>query len=190
MLEDKQIWENIKKGNRQALKQLHDRYFNQMCLYTLKSIGESGVVEEIVSDCFIKIWESRDKINIKTSVKHYIFLMLRHNITDFYRERRFLTESIDRIQEPAQEEVFDEQYQDAILFSFIEKLPDQRRKILEMAVFDSMTYSEIAEKLKISRNTVKTQIARAYRFLKENLHPEDFYLFFVLHGQNRLTDSN
>jgi RNA polymerase sigma factor (sigma-70 family) len=181
VLEDKQIWGNIKKGNRQALKQLHERYFNQMCLYTLKSIEESGVVEEIVSDCFIKIWENRDKINIKTSVKHYIFLMLRHNIIDFHREKKFLTESIDNIPEPVQEEVFDEQYQDALLFSFIEKLPYQRRKILEMAVFDSMTYTEIAEKLGISRNTVKTQIARAYRFLKENLNTEDFHLFVILH---------
>ena len=77
--------------------------------------------------------------------------------------------------------MFITKYQDALLFSFIEKLPYQRRKILEMAVFDSMTYTEIAEKLGISRNTVKTQIARAYRFLKENLNTEDFHLFVILH---------
>lgn len=72
--------------------------------------------------------------------------------------------------EPADEEAFDEQEQYQALYSTLEKLPLQRRRILEMAIFDSLSYNEIAEKLKISRNTVKTQIGRAYRFLKENLY--------------------
>ena len=183
MLEDKQIWDNIKKGDKKAFKQLHEKYFHQMCLYTLKSINESGAVEEIVSDCFIEIWENRDKIEIKTSVKYYIFLMLRHNIIDFHRKNKFLTDSIERIAEPAEEEVFDEQQQYAVLFEALEKLPEQRRRILELAIFDSMSYKEIAQKLEISRNTVKTQIGRAYRFLKETLKPEDFYFFFIMHRQ-------
>ncbi len=184
MLKDKQIWNDIKKGNKGALKQLHDRYFNQMCLYALKSIGESGEVEEIVSDCFIEIWENRNKIEIKSSVKYYIFLMLRHNIIDFHRKNKFLIESIEQIPEPAQEEVFDEQQEYAALFSVLEQLPSQRRRILELAIFDSLSYSEIAQKLEISKNTVKTQIGRAYRFFKENLKAEDFYFFFVFYRQN------
>lgn len=158
---------------------MYDKYFNQMCLYTLKSVDESMVVEEIVSDCFIKIWENRSKIEIRSSVKHYIFFVLRHIIIDFHRKRSFLTESIGNVPEPAQEEVFDELQQYAALYSALEQLPDQRRRILEMAVFDSMSYSEIADKLKISKNTVKTQMGRAYRFLKENLCREDFYLFVL-----------
>lgn len=186
MLEDKQIWGNIKKGDKTAFKQLHEKYFHQMCLYTLKSVDESGVVEEIVSDCFIEIWENRNKIEIRSSVKYYIFLMLRHNIIDFHRKNKILTDSIERTPEPAEEEVFDEQQQYAALFSALEKLPGQRRRILELAVFDSMTYNEIAQKLKISKNTVKTQIGRAYRFLKENLKPEDFYFFFIIHRQKAI----
>jgi len=50
-----------------------------------------------------------------------------------------------------------------------------------MAVFDSFTYDQIAERLHISKNTVKTQIARAYRFLKESLDPKDFNFFLFVH---------
>jgi RNA polymerase sigma-70 factor (ECF subfamily) len=180
VLDDKYIWENIKQGNKTALKQLHDLYFNQMCLYAYKSTRDSRVTEELVSDCFIKLWEKRRKIEIKTSVRHYLFLMLRNGIIDYYRKKSFLTESIEEIPEPADEDVFDEQKQYAVLYTALEELPDQRRKILELAVFDSLSYNEIAEKLEISRNTVKTQIARAYRFLKEKLDPKDFYLFCFL----------
>lgn len=178
-MNDLQLWHHIRGGNRLAFRELYDKYFNQMCLYTLKSLDESMVVEEIVSDCFIKIWENRRKIEIKSSVKHYIFFMLRHIIIDFHRKRSFLTESIEKVPEQAQEEAFDELQQYAVLYSALEQLPIQRRRILEMAVFDSMSYAEIAEKLEISKNTVKTQIGRAYRFLKETLSREDFYLIVL-----------
>ena len=160
-------------------------YFNQMCLYALRSVSETGLVEEIVSDCFIKIWENRKRIEINVSVKQYIFFMLRNSIIDYYRKTKFLTKSIDDIQELADEAYFDEQKQYADLYSALEILPEQRRKILELAVFDSMTYQQIAEKLNISKNTVKTQMGRAYRFLKEKLDPQDFYLFCLFYRKKK-----
>ncbi len=180
-MRDLQLWQNIKAGDKKALKELHDKYFNQMCLYAFKSTNGALVVEELVSDCFIKIWESRKKIDIKISVKRYIFFILRNSIIDYSRRSKFLTESIDNIQEPADEAYFDEQRQYAYLYSVMAMLPEQRRVILEMAVFESMTYQQIAEKLNISKNTVKTQMGRAYRFLKEKLDPKDFYLFCFFH---------
>jgi RNA polymerase sigma-70 factor (ECF subfamily) len=43
-----------------------------------------------------------------------------------------------------------------------------------------MTYDQIAEKLHISKNTVKTQIGRSYQFLREELDPKAILLFFQL----------
>lgn len=178
-MQDNHLWKNIKRNDKQALKELHDRYFHQMCLYAFKNIDNCGLAEELVADCFIKIWENRKKIVINTSVKHYIFLMVRNSIIDYYRKKRILTDNLDEIPEPADEKFFDEQQQYARLYQALQKLPDQRRKILEMAVFENMTYQQIAEKLDISKNTVKTQMGRAYRFLKETLDPKDFLLWFV-----------
>lgn len=174
IVQDKHLWENIKKGSKTDLKQLHDLYFNHLCLYAYKSGQNQEVLEELVSDCFIKLWENRKTIDIKTSVKHYIFLMLRNSIIDYQRKKKFFTQSLNDISEPAGEDVFDEQKDYAVLYSALEKLPEQRRRILELAVFESLSYNQIAEKLQISRNTVKTQISRAYRFLKEKIQSERF----------------
>ena len=179
-MEDKRLWENMKSGDKQALNKLHAKYFHQMCLYAHKSTNNSGIVEELVSDCFIKLWENRKKINIKISVKNYIFLILRNSIIDFFRKKQIHTETLENLPEICDESYFDEQKHYALLYQALEKLPEQRRKILELAVFESLSYKQIAEKLNISRNTVKTQIARAYRFLKESLDPKDFYIFYFL----------
>lgn len=173
-MEDQYLWENIKEGSKTDFKKLHDRYFNQLCLYAFKSGKKPEIIEELVSDCFIKLWENRKTIDIKISVKHYIFLMLKNSIIDFQRKKKLITQSLDDINEPESEYVFDEQKEYAVLYSALDKLPEQRRKILELAVFDSLSYNQIAEKLQISRNTVKTQISRAYRFIKEKIQSERF----------------
>jgi RNA polymerase sigma-70 factor (ECF subfamily) len=66
----------------------------------------------------------------------------------------------------------------AELYKAIQKIPEQRRKILELAVFESQSYKEIAVRLGISVNTVKTQMGRSYQFLKEELDPKNFSLLY------------
>lgn len=153
-----------------------------MYLYASKSTnGDKGLAEELVSDCFIKLWENRKNIHIESSVKHYLFIMLHNGIIDHFRKKKLLTEPItDDFRAPGNEKDFDDQKKYARLYLALEKLPDKCRKVLELAIFDSLTYNEIAENLHISRNTVKTQMGRAYKHLKEMLDPKDFNFFLVV----------
>lgn len=180
MQDDWVLWEKIRNGDTQALEVLHDRYFDQMNLYSRKIAGNQYGIEEIVSDCFIKLWTKRASILIEKSVKNYLFLILRNGLIDEFRKKKkklLLTSSA--IVEPPDEDTLNEFNYYISLYQALERLPDQRRRILKMAVFESKTYHEIAEELQISVNTVKTQIGRAYRFLKEELDPKTFQLFFM-----------
>lgn len=174
------LWGNIQNDDIKALEELHDRYFYQMCLFAKKSVHDDQLIENLVSDCFIKLWENRKNIEIKSSLKSYLYRILRNRIIDYFRKKQEATEILEELPDIPDEPVFDEQKRYVKLYRALEKLPEQRRKILELAVFDSLSYLEIADKLDISKNTVKTQIARAYRFLKERLEPRDFYFFCLL----------
>jgi RNA polymerase sigma-70 factor (ECF subfamily) len=74
------------------------------------------------------------------------------------------------------EQFFEEQEFYAKLYQVIERLPEQRRRILELAAFESLTYKEIAERLEISVNTVKTQMGRAYQYIKEQFSAKNVVL--------------
>ena len=181
-MEDKSIWKEIRQSNKKAIKKLHDKYFHQMYLYAIKSTkGNDDVAEELVSDCFIKLWENRKKIDIRGSVKHYLFLMLHNHIIDHFRKKKLLTEPLGQnVEIPGDEKFFDDQKQFARLYQAVNKLPDQCRKVLELAIYESLSYQEIAEKLQISKNTVKTQVGRAYKYLREMLNPTDFNFFLLI----------
>jgi RNA polymerase sigma-70 factor (ECF subfamily) len=112
--------------------------------------------------------------------------MLRNQIISHSRKakRKFIFESEDVPDIPDEEEIKDHHFYSE-LYSAIHKIPEQRRKILELAVFESYSYKQIAAHFGISVNTVKTQMGRAYQFLKEELDPKNFFIFHFLLERKR-----
>jgi RNA polymerase sigma-70 factor (ECF subfamily) len=83
----------------------------------------------------------------------------------------FINEEFDLIQEAS---IYN------LMYEAIEKMPDQRRRILKMAAFEEKSYAEISKELGISVNTVKTQMSRAYKFLRNELKVSQNTLSFLL----------
>ena len=177
-MDDQSVWNKIVEGDVDALRILHDKYYHPMWLWASKYTRNDSLAEELVSDCFIKLWDGRRKIIIEKSLKSYLFLMLRNQIISQARKSKhefvFGAESLPEVPD---EVTFNHQDFYAELYAAIHKIPEQRRRILELAVFESLSYKEIATNLGISVNTVKTQMGRAYQFLKEELDPKNFLLF-------------
>ncbi len=184
MMNDQQIWEKIVDGNVEALRLLHDKYYYQMWLWASRFTHSEVLAEELVSDCFLKLWERRQFIFIEKSLKSYLYLMLRNQIVSESRKLKHnIVVGYDQLPDLPDEVTINNQEFYVSLYEAIRKIPEQRRKILELAVFESLSYREIADRLEISVNTVKTQMGRAYQFLKEELDPKNFVLF---HFQARM----
>jgi RNA polymerase sigma factor, sigma-70 family len=183
-MDDQQIWSRVVSGNVDALQILHDRYYYQLWLWASKYTRDKKLSEELVSDCFIKLWERRQFIIIEKSIKSYLYLMLRNQIVSLSRKSKgILFVGLDALPDiPDEDEVARHEYY-STLYKAIQRMPEQRRRILELAAFESFTYKQIADQLNISVNTVKTQMGRAYQFLKEELDPNHFLLFQVFVGR-------
>lgn len=180
-MDDRQIWERIVGGDVVALSILHDKYYYQLWLYANKFTQDGPVAEELVADCFIKLWDRHKSISIEKSLKAYLFLMLRNQIVSQLRkDKQKVSIGIHSIPDIPDDVCINNYDFYADLYNAIQKIPEQRRKILELAAFESLTYKEIADRLNISVNTVKTQMGRAYQFLKEELDPKSFLLFSML----------
>lgn len=177
-------WNKIKSGDKRAFRILFDAYYSSLCLYTNSVIGDLERSQDIVSDCFVRIWERKETIDIKFSVKNYLLLSVRNSIYSYLRSPESRKADIATVMERLENtpvEEYDLEKDEAILqvYELIKELPEQRKKILELAAFRGMTYKEIAEILDISVNTVKTQMARAYLFLRNRLGDSDLLLWVL-----------
>ena len=92
---DQQIWESIRAGNVGALRTLHDRYFFALCHFADKSLHQLPVSEELVSNCFLRLWEQRKTIQIHQSVKAYLYFMVRNQVIDYVRANKNKLVAVD-----------------------------------------------------------------------------------------------
>ena len=151
-------------------KKLYNLYFRPLCLYALHYVSDAAASEDIVQDSFVAFWEKYiviDKDMNSAAAKSVLFVIVRNRCTDWLKKvspDRLLPEDADGLitDGDAQERSFDE----AALWSAIDKLPDKRRKILIMNKRDGMSYKEIAEELRVSVLTVRNHLALAMKELR------------------------
>lgn len=176
-------WEKIRQGDKLMFDKMFNHYYHPLCSFVFSYIKDRQVVEDIVIDCFVKIWEERSSLNIKSSLQNYLVTLVKNSTIDYLRKKQIqfsnledFTLSIpDEVQNPLKDAGILNQ-----LYEAINKLPAQRRLILKMAAFEGKTYAQIADELQISVNTVKTQMSRAYKFLKDELNVSRRAISFLL----------
>lgn len=150
---------------------LFKRYYRPLCLYAAHYLkGDIAASEDIVQDCFVKLWQQEAKRDI-TDKRAFLYTTVRNACIDTLRRQHPEMTSIDPsdLEEIiSDEEAIDRSEQEAKVWEIIDALPDRCREVFLMAKRDGMTYNEIAEALNISVKTVEHQISKAMKKLRNN----------------------
>ncbi|WP_430973179.1 RNA polymerase sigma-70 factor [Sunxiuqinia rutila] len=175
-------WNKIREGDKSVFERMFDLYFQPLCGFASTYLKNNHIVEDIVIECFVEIWEKRESIVIRSSLHNYLLTAVKNSSISFLRKNKVqfselegLTLDYDDSKNPLDELPILNR-----LYLAINKLPEKRRQILKMAAYEGKSYPEIAEELGISINTVKTQMSRSYKFLKDELNVSDRSIFFLL----------
>jgi RNA polymerase sigma-70 factor (ECF subfamily) len=178
-LTDQQLIEGIRAGNIEAFEELYRLYYVYLCLIAEHITGNPSDAEEIVSDVFVKMWNNRSVIRIDTSVRGYLIRAVR-NTSFNYLEREHPPRKLSGPLSDLDYKLlaWDSDYPLGQLYSEevrnllekgINELPEACREIFLLSRNDNLKYREIAGKLGVSVNTVKTQLKIALSRLKDNL---------------------
>lgn len=153
--------------------------FRPLCLYALHYLGDVDASEDVVQECFMKLWEKLEQGTAVDNRRAYLYMTVRNRCLDHLRRKGIPTESLkpydtygivddDDAQERSQTE--------ARLWTAIDSLPEKCREVFILSKRDGLKYEEIAEELGLSVNTVRNQISKALKVLKEGIHK--LYMFF------------
>lgn len=166
----------------------YDRFYAALCVYVAKMLPVADAVEDLVQEVFISVWESkRTFVDIK-ELTNYLYRACYNNTLLYIRNNQIHDTILNSLAEDEGSE--DEEMVYALtvkeeiirqLYFYIEELPTEQRRIILMRI-EGHTWEEIAERLGVSINTVKTQKTRSYKFLREKLgdsvHSVILCLFF------------
>lgn len=161
-----------------SFETLFKTYFEPLVNFVNSRINHFENSEEIVQDTFTKMWENRDNLFIKTSVKSYLYQATKNTMIDFIRKSKSIHVDIDSINHvPIEEEKeLDPYIIRAELEKALLKLKDKNRLIFKLNKFEGLNYKEIAEHLNMSERGVEDNISRAVKTLKDILK-ENKYIY-------------
>lgn len=80
--ENRVHWENISRGDMQALLALHGNTYFHLIRFGLKICGDDELVKDCVNQLFLQLWDKRARMQPVTQVRAYLFTTLRHLILD------------------------------------------------------------------------------------------------------------
>lgn len=161
--------------DKKTFEALFKQNYRAMCMYGQNFVHDTDVVEDIVHDIFVNLWDKRDTIQEEKSVKSYLFRSVHNRCLNYIRDtKKFVdSEEYDNQVEIIISEDNNESYETAELEvrikDAIDSLPEKCREVFLKSRVDELKYSEIAEILNISIKTVENQISKALKILREKL---------------------
>jgi RNA polymerase sigma-70 factor (ECF subfamily) len=187
---NQQLINGIKQGDVASFEELYKQYYIFLCLIAEHIVRNPTDAEEIVSDVFVKLWNIREKIEIITSIKAYLVKAV-HNTSINFLERSKISDKLTDCLDNSDYKflAWDSDYPLGQLYEKeimnildrgINTLPDACRQIFILSRNEDMKYSDIADKLGISVNTVKTQMKIALVRLREILKDYLMILLFFI----------
>jgi RNA polymerase sigma-70 factor (ECF subfamily) len=172
-----QNFDPIRKGDRKAFEQVFRAYYAALVRFALEILKDQDAAEDRVQEVFVKLWERREKIEIQTSLKAYLYMAVKnHCLNKLKTEAR--TQWMDDEQESEIHSglaATDARVQTKLMASHIdqaiEMLPPRCALIFKMSRFEEKSYKEIAEALDLSVKTVEHQMGKALFLLRKYLAP-------------------
>ncbi len=173
-------------GDEKIFKHLFDSSYVGMVQQAVYYTNDVDAAEDVVQEVFVRLWEKREELRGIQNIQGYLSFSVKNKclnhidhlqVVDKYRQQCLMQEVSETEENP--EALIEE------VGRLLEKLPEKRRKVLEMSVLDSKSYAEISGELGISLNTVKDHIKKAYAFLREEAQKSIAFpvLFFALYQQ-------
>lgn len=182
--DDLELHRRFSAGDHAAFDELYRRYSPSAYGLAFRLTGQQLLAQDVVHDAFLALWRAPEAYDPARGAFRTFFLSLvHHRAVDTIRREERLRKRTDRaanLEPPHDEDVAEDVVDQAALADrrrevreALTTIPDDQRRVLEMAYFDGMTQAAIAEELGIPLGTVKTRTLAAMRKLRGTLHRED-----------------
>lgn len=170
---EREILLALRRGDQAIFRHVFNMCYEGLCRYAFTLLRDKDESEDIVQSMFVKFWERREELDIRQSVRSYLYRAVYNQCMNAIehrsvKKRHQVHSEFTNTNEAQQPEVFPEELDDRIK-NAVDKLPPQCRTIFVMSRYEELKYPVIAKKLNISVNTIQNQICKALKILREEL---------------------
>ncbi|MDR2894444.1 MAG: sigma-70 family RNA polymerase sigma factor [Alistipes sp.] len=171
----------IKFGDEETVRSAFQAFYHPLCFYAARLLGEDDhAVDDTVQEVFLRVWERAVAFDSRGAMRAYLYSSVYNACVNRLRSAGLHRRHHSIIHDNATRQGLHYEEQsiaaDRIeaevvskIFSAIEQLPPECRKVFELSYINGLSVDGVACELDISPNTVKTQRSRAKRLLRQRL---------------------
>jgi RNA polymerase sigma-70 factor (ECF subfamily) len=174
-LSDADLVAALARGELEAMGEFYDRYSGLAYSVALRILGDPGRAEDVVQECFLKLWRSAGTFDARRgSLRTWLLTSVRNRSIDYLRGRRaHEREERELAEEIAAPDAGSDPWREVSLSlereavrEALAALPSEQKQAVELAYFGGYTNREIAEMIRVPLSTVKGRM----RLALEKLH--------------------
>ena len=186
--QDRGLLERVARGDESALATLYDRYAGPLYALAFRMTGERADAEEVVLDAFQQAWRDAARFREERgSVAAWFTMICRSRALDLVRARGRRDRAVSRAASATPEDALamgrgpeptgqavEGGERRRLIAAALEQLSPAQRQVIELAFFEGLSHSEIADRLGEPLGTIKTRVRLGMQKLRDALRPYFF----------------
>lgn len=169
---DKSLIDRVRASEQQAMTEIFDRYARLVYSVAVRVLKDNGQAEDVTQEIFFQLWQSPESfLASRGSLASWLLVIARNRAIDRLRQRRYA--------EPADEMIIasatnlENEVECSIMMQRVQRfmgdLPADQQQSLQLAFWEGLSHSKIAERTGQPLGTVKTRIRSALTNLRKRL---------------------
>ena len=184
---DQDLWDSFKSGEKHAYEMIYNLHSDSLYKYGMHLCQDSNLVEDVIHDLFIYIWDHRLDLSSVKSIRLYLKFCLRRNLFKVLKGNRFITDeellknsdfkfSVEEVNHEKEEELRNEKEHSIV--NALNLLSPRQKEIIYLRFYQSMSYDEIANHLSLEVGYTYNVASRAFAKIKSILELKIISLIF------------
>ena len=174
---DAPLIERLQRHDPQALAELYDRYGRLVYSLILRVVRDTGVAEDLVQETFMRVWNRAQGLDAqKGSIGPWLLAVARNRAIDYLRSAGGRERNSLEFEETDHPALYVDMERDILssdkarrVKTAVEKLSPRQREVIELAYFEGLSQTEMAERMGQPLGTVKTWVRAALKNLRHEL---------------------
>jgi RNA polymerase sigma-70 factor (ECF subfamily) len=169
---DFNLLRQLEEGDQEAFSLIYERYHKLLYAVAFQYLKSRAAAEDAVQHVFCKLWEHRASIAVDTNLRNYLYSMTKNYVLNYIRNQNNaaahsyrMAQTMDACDNDLYEGLEHKEQAD-IFQRALARLPQQKQEVCLLKMDESLSNQDIAERMQISVNTVKTHYAQAIKQLR------------------------
>jgi len=160
MREDKRLIEELKRGDKDALRRLYEKYKDDLLTVATALLHEAGAAEDVLHDVFVSFATGIQGFELRRSLRQYLVTCTVNRVRDRFRRKTYKAIELDRVgpissnsERPEQSVMLSEESK--LLTDALAEIPFEQREVIILRLQGGLKFREIAATQGVSVSTVQ-----------------------------------